>query len=43
LAIAVALACRRSDADAGNEHQSRKEPQHLYSSKPRWLNVPITE
>src|SRR5580704_4709404 len=38
-AIAVVLARRPGHADAHNEHQSRKEPQHLYSSQTRCLNA----
>src|SRR5882762_820217 len=38
--IAVVLARRPGHADAHNEHQSQKEPRHLYSSTPR--RVPTT-
>src|SRR5262245_17090072 len=38
-AIAVVWARRHGHGDARNEHQSRKEPQHLHSSKPRCLNA----
>src|SRR5580704_13859471 len=42
-AIAVVLARHPGHAHAHNEHQSRKDPQHLYSSQTRCLNAHLLQ